>query len=78
MDKSVQNFSSFESYVRINDDELEIYNKMPINNPKYVPDKNILDRNTIKEDFLLDDIEIAEDSNYRLVKSSSSCRLEDI
>ena len=58
LDGSVQNFSSFESYIRIQDDELEIYNKKPLENPSYTPDEKGLDTFTkIFEDeiFLLDD-----------------------
>ena len=39
LDPSVQNFSSYESYIRFEDGELEIYNKKPIENPTYVPDE---------------------------------------
>ena len=48
-------------------------------NPNYIPDTNGLIQSTMKkgDKFLLDDIQI-DDPNYRLVKSTSSCRLEDI
>ena len=58
LDESVQNFSSFESYIRIQDDELEIFNKKPLENPSYNHDQKGLETftKTFKDEvFLLDD-----------------------